>query len=185
MTTPKLSARELERRDVDRIADYWTHASADSLARMGVDGTRLPARHDFVAMLEGQLDVPLAQRQGYGTIWEVDGEPVGHCNVNRIVFAREAHMHLHLWHDRRRYHGLGPRLIRCSLPYFFERLELEHLYCEPYALNTPPHRALEKAGFDFVQEYTTIPGAINFVQKVRRWHMSREKYGSLAPRAGG
>ena len=179
MNAPKLSARELEHGDIERIADYWTTASRELLRAMGVDPAKLPRRGEFVAMLEHQLDLPLEERQAYGTIWEVDGEPVGHCNVNRIVFGREAYMHLHLWHEGRRHRGLGPQLIRCSLPWFFSRLELEDLYCEPYALNAAPNRALEKAGFDFVQEYTTIPGTINFVQRVRRWHMSRAKLRSL------
>ncbi len=179
MNAPALSARELERRDVERIADYWANASRDLLLAMGVEPAKLPPRSEFVAMLEHQLDLPLEERRAYGTIWEVDGEPVGHCNVNRIVFGREAYMHLHLWQEGRRHGGLGPQLIRCSLPWFFERLKLEELYCEPYALNPAPNRALEKAGFDFIQEYTTIPGAINFVQRVKRWHVNRAKYRSL------
>lgn len=179
MSAPKLSARELGHGDVKRVADYWVQADTELLTGMGVDLAKLPARADFVAMLIDQLGKALTERQAYGTIWEVGGEPVGHCNVNKIAFGREAYMHLHLWHVEHRHRGLGPALIRLSLPYFFERLELEDLYCEPYALNPAPHRALEKAGFTLLQEYTTIPGAINFVQKVKRWHMSRAAYLSI------
>lgn len=168
-----LSARELQLGDIELIADYWSGAEPELLIGMGVDLARLPSRGDFIAMLSSQLSKPLEERQSYGTIWEVDGTPVGHCNVNKITFGREAYMHLHLWHADRRYQGLGARLVRRSLPLFFERLRLQDLYCEPYALNVAPNRVLEKAGFDFVQEYVTVPGAMNFVQKVNRWHMRR------------
>lgn len=183
-TTPlTLSARELGHGDIERVADYWSRADAELLTGMGVDLAKLPSRGEFVAMLADQLARPVEDRLAYGTIWQVDGEAIGHCNVNRIVFGREAYMHLHLWRAEDRHRGLGPALIRLSLPYFFERLGLEDLYCEPYALNAPPHRALAKAGFDFVQEYTTIPGTINFVQKVKRWHMSRDRYRAVAGHA--
>ncbi len=176
MGTDDLSARELQLDDIELIADYWVQADGEHLVGMGVDISKRPARSDIVAALSHQLKKPIGQRQSYGTIWEVGGEPVGHCNVNKIVFGLEAHMHLHLWHASRRHRGLGPALIQCSLPFFFEQLQLQDLYCEPYAMNTAPNRALEKAGFEFVQQYVTLPGAINFVQKVKRWRMSRARY---------
>ena len=130
-------------------------------------------------MLSGQLDCPLEDRKSYCTIWEVDGEPVGHCNVNKIVFGDRAFMHLHLWSSRWRHSGYGVRLVRMSLPFFFGTLELGDLFSEPYANNPAPNRVLEKVGFEFVRAYRTVPGTITFEQDVNLWHLSQAKFSHL------
>jgi hypothetical protein len=56
------------------------------------------------AMLTDQLKLPLNLRQSHCTIWQKDNQAIiGHCNVNKLVFGREAYMHLHLWRRERRY----------------------------------------------------------------------------------
>jgi RimJ/RimL family protein N-acetyltransferase len=179
MSVGKLSARELRRSDVEAIADYWSQSTPDHLTGMGVDLDKLPARADLLSMLSGQLDCVPEDRQSYCTIWEMDSQPVGHCNVNNLEFGDKALMHLHLWKSDSRYRGSGASLVRLSLPFFFERLQLRDLYCEPYSENRAPNRVLEKVGFDFVRTYKTVPGAINFEQDVNRWHLSRAKYVAL------
>jgi RimJ/RimL family protein N-acetyltransferase len=115
-------------------------------------------------------------RQSYCTIWQEGRQAIGHCNVNKLVFGQEAFMHLHLWCPDRRYQGLGMPLVRQSLKLFFGRLELQDLYCEPYALNPAPNAVLARVGFDFDKQYVTVPGSINFEQMVNRWRMSRAQF---------
>ncbi|MDH3508372.1 MAG: GNAT family N-acetyltransferase [Gammaproteobacteria bacterium] len=179
MVTGKLSARELRQSDIDLIADYWSQSTPDHLIGMGVDLKKLPARSDFVSMLSGQLGLSPEDRQSYCTIWEVDNQPVGHCNVNSIKFGEKAHMHLHLWRLDLRFRGAGVSLVRMSLPFFFERLQLKDLYCEPNSGNRAANRVLEKVGFYFIQTYKTVPGSIMCEQDVNRWHLSRTKYAKL------
>jgi RimJ/RimL family protein N-acetyltransferase len=173
MNSAIMSVRELQEADIALIADYWSTSDRKHLLSMGVDAAKLPTRSDFIATLSAQLALPLAQRPSYFTVWQIDAQSIGHCNVNKIRFGCEAYMHLHLWHPNQRGRGLGSALVRRSVRYFFERLDLQDLYCEPYALNPAPHAVLAKAGFAFVKDYTTVPGAINFEQPVKRWHMSR------------
>lgn len=180
MATGSLSARELRQSDIDLIADYWSQSTPEHLSGMGVDLEKLPARSDFVSVLSDQLDCAPDSRQSYCTIWEVDSQPIGHCNVNSIVFGEKANMHLHLWRPELRFRGRGADLVRMSLPFFFERLQLQDLYCEPYSKNRAPNRVLEKVGFDFLRTYTTVPGPINFEQDVNCWHLSRAGYEALA-----
>jgi RimJ/RimL family protein N-acetyltransferase len=179
MSLGNLSARELRQSDVDLIADYWSQSTSDHLIGMGVDLEKLPTRSDFVSMLSSQLACSPDNRQSYCTIWEVDNQPVGHCNVNSIEFGNKANMHLHLWQADLRFQGIGASLVRMSLPFFFEQLQLKDLYCEPYSRNRAPNRVLEKVGFDFVRAYKTVPGPINFEQDVNRWHLSRTNYLAL------
>jgi len=173
------SVRELVESDVNLIADYWSQADPDYLTGLGVDLSKLPSRDDFVKMLTDQLKLPLKLRQSYCTIWQQHSQAIGHCNVNKLVFGQEAYMHLHLWCRQRRYQGLGVSLVRQSSQLFFNRLELQDLYCEPYALNPAANAALAKAGFTFVKRYVTVPGIINFEQEVNRWHMSRKQFAKV------
>ena len=109
-------------------------------------------------------------------IWQMDNEPIGHCNVNKIKFGEEAYMHLHLWNSDGRKKGMGAELVKMSLPYFFEKLELKKIYSEPYALNPAPNKTLVKAGFTFVKEYITTPGFLNFEQPVNLWELTYEQF---------
>jgi len=45
---------------------------------------------------------------------------------------------------------------------FIQKLELQRLYCEPYAESAAPNRVLAKLGFHLVKRYRTTPGIINF-----------------------
>jgi RimJ/RimL family protein N-acetyltransferase len=166
------SVREMNEGDVTLIANYWSQAGPDYLKGLGVDLSKLPSRDDFLRMLTHQLKLPLKLRQSYCTIWQENNQPIGHCNVNKLVFGLEAYMHLHLWCPERRHQGLGASLVRHSLKLFFGRLKLQDLYCEPYALNPAPNAVLAKVGFEFVKRYVTVPGTINFEQEVNRWHMA-------------
>jgi ribosomal-protein-alanine N-acetyltransferase len=174
-----LSVREMQPADIDAIVHYWLGSDPSFLISMGVDLNKLPSGAQLTQMLSGQLRTPIEQRRSYCIIWEIDGRPAGHCNTNPTVFGYEAYMHLHLWKAVSRKKGLGTALVKMTLPFFFENLKLRKLYCEPYALNPAPNKTLEKAGFDFVKEYVTIPGSLNFEQPVKRWELSCEKFGRL------
>jgi RimJ/RimL family protein N-acetyltransferase len=176
MKETSLSVRELKETDIDLIAGYWVESDGAFLHSMGVDLEKLPTRKQLSQTLLAQINIPLEQRRSYCIIWEVDGEPVGHCNTNPTIFGKEAFMHLHLWNAAVRKKGLGTMLLKMSLPYFFEKLKLKRLFSEPYALNEAPNKALHKIGFELVKEYTTIPGSLNFEQPVKRWELPLEKY---------
>ena len=179
MTVPSLSIRELTRSDIPRIADYWLHSSPEHLLGMGADPAKLPARAQFSQMLSRQIVSHYSRKQNYALIWLVEGIPTGHCNVNMLKFGEEAYMHLHIWEQGKRKQGMGADLVRLSLPWFFENLELQFLYSEPYAHNPAPNRTLEKVGFEYLKTYTTTPGSLNFEQEVKRWALSREKYKAM------
>ena len=176
MSTPHLSVRELTSKDIDDIVNYWLHSDHDFLEGMGVDLKKIPSENDLRSMLSSQLTQDYQNKSSYCTIWELDGKPVGHCNVNKIEFGKEAYMHLHLWHGEIRKKGAGSNLVRMSLPYFFKNLQLQRVLSEPYALNPAPNKTLPKAGFRFVRSYTCIPGSLNFEQQVNLWEITRDEF---------
>lgn len=171
-----ISVREIQASDIELITQYWTTADPAFLTGMGVDLSKLPAKEDWTKMLTDQLSKPLKEKPSYCIIWEVNNEPIGHSNVNKIIFGEEASMHLHLWKTGIRGKGLGTELVKKTLPFFFENLELKKIYCEPYALNPAPNKTLEKVGFQFIKEYITTPGWLNFEQPVNRWELSFEDF---------
>lgn len=180
MPDNELSVREIRQEDVARIIRYWMDSDRAHMEGMGVDLSKLPSEEEWTAMLSAQLTQSYEEKKSYCIIWQVDGEPVGHSNVNRIIFGEEAYMHLHLWHTGVRKRGMGTALVKMTMPYFFKNLKLKKLYCEPYALNPSPNKTLEKVGFELVKEYVTVPGAICFEQPVKLWELSYERYKLMA-----
>ncbi|MEM7345033.1 MAG: GNAT family protein, partial [Chloroflexota bacterium] len=141
------------------------------------------------------FEQPLAQKKFYYVLWELDQAPIGHSNINKIVYGQEAYMHLHLWHSQKRKGGHGTFFIQESINRYFELFHLQNLFCEPYALNPAPNKTLAKAGFELLKTYETTPGWINFNQPVNRWVLTKETWlqasksnklrTSAAPQAGG
>ena len=174
-----LSVREIKESDIDLIADYWLNADPSFLVSMGVDMDKIPTREQLTQMLLTQLNTPIEEKRAYCIIWELDGKQVGHSNTNPTEFGEEAFMHLHLWNGVGRKKGLGATFVKMTVPYFFNNLKLKRLFSEPYALNPAPNKTLPKAGFEFVKEYITTPGSLNFEQPVKRWELSYEKFKTL------
>ena len=153
---------------------YWFTSAPEYLIGMGVEISKMPQKEAFKEMLLQQIATPLKDKKAYAIIWECNDQAVGHCNINNITFGEEAHMHLHLWNKEKRQKGMGTIFIEKSLPLFFENYELKRLYCEPYAENLAPNKALEKVGFTFEKRYRTVPGSINFEQEVNQWLLTKK-----------
>lgn len=147
---------------------------------MGVEQKKLPRPEDWRKLLLEDLDRAIPHKHYYYLIWELEGCPVGHSNINKIVFGQEAYLHLHLWEPGKRRSGHGTSFIRESIDRYFENFDLQNLFAEPYAMNPAPNKILAKIGFEFLKQYDVIPGWINFHQTVNRWGLSREKWLQLS-----
>lgn len=174
-----LSVREIQENELHAIPAYFLNASEDFLHAMGADKAKLPGKEEWLQLLIDDYRQPNEQKKFFYVLWLADEAPVGHSNINKIIFGEEAFMHLHLWGQGQRQKGMGVEFIKMSIPFYFEQFKLKNLYCEPYTLNPAPNKVLEKIGFDFIQQYETTPGWINFHQPVNRWCMSFEKYKTL------
>lgn len=179
MAVPLLSVREIQHKDIQPLSDYWFKSDPEFLVNMGVDLSKMPTREQWEQMLEQQIRQSYKEKQSYCMIWLFENEPVGHSNINRIIFGEEAYMHLHIWKKDNRTKGMGLQFVKLTLPYFFRNMQLKKICCEPYALNPAPNRTMEKLGFDLTKEYVTIPGWINYEQPVKHWELSREKFRQL------
>ena len=174
-----LSVREMQQQDIDLLIRYWFDADKAFLVGMGVDPAKMPEEKTFQSMIAEQLTQIYEEKKSYCIIWLLNDEPVGHTNINKIIFGEEASMHLHLWKPELRKSGYGVAFVGMVLPYFFKNMQLKKLYCEPYALNPGPNKTMKKLGFAFVKEYITTPGWINLEQPVNRWELSESRFNEL------
>jgi len=71
---------------------------------------------------------------------------------------------------------MGEKLLQLTLPFFFDTLQLKTVYSEPYALNAAPNKTFKKVGFEYLRQYVTTPGALNFQQPVKRWELTKEEF---------
>ena len=128
---------------------------------MGVDISKLPTKDEWLQIMSTDFNRDPERKKFYYVIWLLNDKAIGHSNINKIIFGKEAYMHLHIWHELKRKKGLGLALLKKSLPFFFNTFHLKTLYCEPSASNPAPNKTLEKLGFDFIKSYETVPGWIN------------------------
>ncbi len=175
-----ISVREMLQNDIIYVVDYFVNASADFLLGMGVDKNKLPDRSDWIKKLETEFTKPVGQKEFYYIIWLLNDKPVGHSNINNIEPGNSATMHLHLWNNVSRNKSLGYEFLKLTLPYYFEKLHLSKVVCEPYSKNIAPNRLLKRFGFTLIREYETIPGWINFKQFVIRYELSRHEFYKLS-----
>lgn len=159
------------------MVEYFLTTNEAFLRGMGVEPHKLPSREAWLERLLPDLARPDGQKQTFYLGWDCDEVRIGHCNVNQLRYGEHAYVHLHLWDAPSRRAGLGTELLRRSIRVFFQRFDLQSLYCEPYAENAAPNRVLTKAGFRFVRRYRTTPGLINFEQEVNRYVMDRAALG--------
>lgn len=169
----KISIREMKMHDIELVVDYFINADADYLRGMGADKDKLPGKTVWIENLKNELEKPISNKEYYYLIWLLDDLPIGHSNINKIVYGKFANMHLHMWTSHIRGKGLGLRFVELSIPYYFKKFKLEKLICEPYTENIGPNKLLKKAGFSFIKEYDTMPGIINFYQSVNRYELKR------------
>src|SRR5687768_12720868 len=179
MDSSQLSVRGIQKDDFEQIVSYFLDADDAFLVGMGVDRKKLPTRDVWLKLLEDEYEKPIPEKRFYYIIWQLYNTPIGHSNINKIIYGKEAYMHLHMWRRDKRQKGLGLELVKMSMKYYFDNYKLEQLFCEPYALNHAPNKTLEKLGFDLIEQYEAIPGWISFHQPVKKWRMTAAQYNSL------
>lgn len=165
----KKNIRPIATQDIQHIVSYFHECDDSLLLAMGVDRDKLLEPAKWCKIIAEDLSKNLSERQFYYLLWEIDGKPIGHSNINKIVYGDHAYVHMHVWHQGQRRNGHGSYFIQKCIAEYFEKFKLKKIYCEPNANNFPPNKILAKCGFTFLKEYETVPGPINFQQTVNRW----------------
>lgn len=172
--------REATPDDSLHIAKYFTSRSNTYWLNMGVDPDKLPSQEFWLNRLREEFNKPFAKKQLFFLIWEFDGQPVGHSNVNKIKFGEEAEMHLHIWTQENTRKGIGLEFLKQSVPLYFEKLQISKLYCQPYAKNPAANKVITKLGFEFIQNYKPDPvGWIHLDEYMNRYVLPYEKFKTL------
>jgi RimJ/RimL family protein N-acetyltransferase len=169
----KLLAREMLLEETPIVIDYFHSSTPEHLEVLGVDPSRLPSKDAWAALFKAQYSLPVENRRGFFVIWLGDDRPVGFSSCDKIVFGKQANMHLHVTNASLRQQGVGVECVRQSVEIYFRDLRLLQLFCEPNAFNVGPNRTLQRAGFKYLKTHNTVPGPLNFHQAVNRWLIER------------
>ncbi|GAB5551079.1 MAG: hypothetical protein Sapg2KO_06700 [Saprospiraceae bacterium] len=158
------------------MIDYFLESSPEYLLKLGADPEKLPKRSEWLDLLMKDLGKPKEEKTFYYLLWELDGQGIGHTNINQIIYDQEAFMHLHLWESEKRQAGLGTSFLKKAIPIFFKEFKLQTLFCECNAHNLGPNRTLPKLGFEFIKQHEINPGWINYVQPINRWALDKTTF---------
>jgi RimJ/RimL family protein N-acetyltransferase len=169
-----LSVREMRLAEVGLVVDYFHGASPEHLETLGVDPTRLPEPARWREYYAREYGQPIEKRKAFLVVWEADGDAIGFSRADKIIYGRQAHMHLHIVNPQARRIGHGTACVRETVRLYFEALQLERLYCEPNAFNVAPNRTLQRVGFKYVKTHRTVPGWLNYHQAVTQWVIERD-----------
>src|SRR6266567_3594517 len=104
--------------EYERMLDYFFQADETFLRGMGVDPAKLPKRDAWLDRLLADLAREDREKENYYLGWFDGSVPVGHSNVNKIIYGKEAYVHLHIWDRRYRKCGLGTAFLRESIRTF-------------------------------------------------------------------
>jgi RimJ/RimL family protein N-acetyltransferase len=171
----ELHVREMRVEETPLVIDYFHSSTPEHLELLGVDPTRLPAKEAWESSFKSQYSLPIAERRGIFVIWLGDERPIGFSSCDKIVFGKQANMHLHVTEPTERQRGIGAQCVRLSVDIYFRMLKISQLFCEPNAFNVGPNRTLQRAGFRYVKTHMTVPGPLNFHQPVNRWLFERAR----------
>ena len=155
--------------EVGIIINYFHSATLEHLELLGVDPALLPQKKEWKAMYEAEYKHSIEKRTVLAVIWELEGSPVGFSTADKILFGKQANMHLHIVNPELRKNGIGSQCVKETVHLYFKVLELKQLFCEPNAFNVAPNRTLQRSGFKYVKTHQTIPGPLNYHQTVNRW----------------
>lgn len=170
----QLSIREMKLEEAEIIVNYFYQSSPEHLEILGVDPTRLLPPEKWLAHYTHEYSQPIEKRRTFLVIWKFGDVPIGFSTADKIIYGKEAYMHLHILNPAQRNAGSGTACVKETVKIYFDALKLERLFCEPNAFNVAPNRTLQRAGFKYIKTHKTVPGPLNFHQAVTRWVLERK-----------
>jgi RimJ/RimL family protein N-acetyltransferase len=171
----RFAVQEMALDEVGIVIDYFHGATPEHLELLGVDPTRLPPPPVWRERYVQEYAKAIEQRATLLVIWKSGNQPIGFSSADKIVFGRQANMHLHVLRPEDRNSGFGTACVAQTAELYFNALKLERLFCEPNAFNVAPNRTLQRVGFRYVKTHNTVPGPLNFHQAVTRWVLERQQ----------
>lgn len=160
--------------DIENIVSYWTKATPEDFARMGVDPAVVPTADIFRKNLESLVATPMLSRKVTYLIWKVNEQSIGYSSLKNVHPGKHAEIHLHMWNANARGKGYGGKLFCLSALNFYETFTLKEIFCEPRSSNPMPNRMLQKIGFPLVKTYWAKSSELSLYCELNRYLISKE-----------
>ncbi|OGT30985.1 MAG: hypothetical protein A3E87_06115 [Gammaproteobacteria bacterium RIFCSPHIGHO2_12_FULL_35_23] len=163
--------RPLTEKELEKVVDYFLNLTPEDDLRMGSDRKNFMRRDEWVKLLIDDSKQPLEERKFFYLGWFHNNVLIGHCNINNIIFGKEAFIHLHLWVPELRKHGIGTIFFKKAIRYYFNHFSLKKILCEPKSDNPGPNKILIKCGFKLLKTYKTKPSMLSIKHEVNRYEL--------------
>ena len=170
---------------IESVVRYWTDASAEDLARMGVDRSKVPTAEVYRRTYTDWLASPKDLTTSFPTAWLVDGKSVGFSTLKDIRPEQDGSLHLHVWAKEMRGKGYGAPLFCLTALSLYERFRLRIIRCEPKVDNPYPNGMLRKVGFPLERTYVGASSELSIVCELASYRIERpiaEAYLARYPR---
>src|SRR5262245_23069355 len=111
--------QEMALHEVGIVIDYFHDATPEHLELLGVDPTRLPSPSAWRERYAREYAKPIEQRATLLVIWKSGDQPVGFSSADKIVFGKQANMHLHVLRPEDRNSGFGTACVAQTAQLYF------------------------------------------------------------------
>ncbi len=165
--------------DCEDVINYFQHTNRQYLE--ATDGSDMPvlAYDEWVRQLLEEEQKSYQTKSIYYLIWQLADSSVGHANLTNIEFRKQAYLHLHLWYPKQRNKGNGSWFIKQSILHFFDKFELETLYCEPSLFNIPANKILAQLGFELLSANRALVTRLEHGKAINQWRLHRSALNKL------
>src|SRR3954454_4472359 len=92
----ELDVRAMRLEETSLVIDYFHSSTPEHLELLGVDPTRLPPKWAWESAFKSQYSLPVSERRCFFVIWLGDQRPIGFSSCDKLVFGKQANMHLHV-----------------------------------------------------------------------------------------
>jgi RimJ/RimL family protein N-acetyltransferase len=157
--------------ELKKVVDYFLNFTPDEDLMAGANRKNYPSRKTWIKRLLEDTQKHITKRQFFYLGWFLDKKLIGHCNINKIAFGKEAYIHLHLWERKLRRQGLATHFLVQATRFYFKNFRLQKISCEPKSDNTASKKVLEKCGFILQDTYITKPSMLSIEHEVSRYEL--------------
>ena len=172
-----ISIRDLQPSDVPNITDYWFRSPPGFIEAMGVDRSKFPSEHDFIASLESKICSSRSAPQPTAGVLAIvrDEDLVGFHTLNPIEKGDHGVFHAHIIRSKFRGQGICMTSYPLACHKFIHRFDLKRILFKTPIQNIGAIRVKEKLGIPSIGNETISFGIMKDETPSQVFELSRAR----------